>query len=530
MDNIRTVVERAALAQPEKTYLHFRDVEVTYRDFDNTINRAANAFLTLGIRKGDRVALLLPNSPEFLYTWLGLNKIGASMVPINVAFKGREVEYILNHSEAKMLVADADHLAVMVQIKARCPSLQKVLGWENTYGGEVLSLGELVTSSAPEVEPVEIHADDEASILYTSGTTGHPKGCVEPHSYYIVAGTVYSRQLRLGPKDRVLTPLPLFHMNPQVLSTMGTLMAGGSLILVDRFHPSIWWDEIRSKQATVFHYLGVIPAVLMGLPERPNDRDHPARTGLGAGVSAGIHARFEERFGVKLIEVFGMTETGLNFCCSMEGERKVGTQCFGEPFAEYEARVADDAGADVPVGEMGELLLRGADPANRKLGFMKEYYKEAQATEDAWRGGWFHTGDIVRRDEDGYYYFVDRKKDIVRRSGENISSSEVEAIIRSHPRVLDVAVIPVPDPIRMQEVKACIVLKPGESPQTVPPENIISWCEERLAYFKVPRYVEYRASFPRTPTEKVQKAVLRNERADLTAGCYDRTTGRWKRE
>jgi len=223
--------------------------------------------------------------------------------------------------------------------------------------------------------------------------------------------------------------------------------------------------------------------------------------------------------------ISSMTETGLNFCSPVYGsmeERKVGTGCFGRPFPGYEAMVVDDQDQEVPPGTVGELVLRSADPTNRRRGFMREYYKNPQATAKAWRSGWFHTGDYCKMDEEGRFFFVDRKKDIVRRSGENISSMEVEAVIRSHPGVLDVAVIPVPDPLRVEEVKAYVILKPGETPDTVPPHQIIDWCQDRFAYFKVPRYIEYRKEFPRTPTEKVQKQVLKSEKPDLAEDCYDR--------
>lgn len=519
--NIRQVVEAAVARSPDKVYLVFEDQAVTYRELDRRVNRAANAFLRLGLRKGERVALMLPNRPEFLYVWLGLNKTGGSMVPINTAFRAREAQYVIDHSEARFFVVDAPYLEVVRPILGACPRLEGtiVLGGS---GAEFAAFEELVEGASDELGPVELSEDDEASVLYTSGTTGHPKGCVEPHSYYLVGGTVYRRILGLTAEDRVLTPLPLFHMNPQILSTMGTLLSGGSLALLDRFHPTSWWDQLRRARPTVFHYLGVMPAMLIGLPERPDDADQPARLGVGAGVGTDVHERFERRFNCKLLEVFGMTEVGLNFCCPPEGERKVGMRCFCRVFPEYEARVVDEVDREVPVGDSGQLVLRGSDPANRRRGFMRAYLKNPDATAEAWRGGWFHTGDEVRRDAEGCFYFVDRRKDLIRRSGENISSSEVEAVIRSHPKVLDAAVIPVPDPIREEEVKAYVILHVGQTPASCPPEEILGWCDERLAYFKVPRYLEYRESFPRTPTEKVQKQALKTERPDLAAGCYDR--------
>jgi carnitine-CoA ligase len=522
MRTIREVLDAAVERSPDKPYLIFQNQSITYRELRSRVDRAANLFRELGVRKSDRVSLMLPNSPRFLECWLGLNSLGASIVPVNTAFRAREAQYVVDHSESRMLVVDAAYLKVARQAAGACPLLELGTLVVGDYEGSEAGYERLLARADDTPATVPLSEDDEASVLYTSGTTGNPKGCVEEHSYYLLAARVYTRALRLGPQDRVLTPLPLFHMNPQILSTMGTLLVGGSLVLVDRFHPRTWWDEVRRTRATVFHYLGVMPAMLMGLPEGDDDRNQPARLGVGAGVPPDLHRRFEERFNCRLLEVFGMTEVGLNFCCSPEGDRRVGTRCCCQVFPEYEARVVDDEDRDVPAGQIGELLLRGSDPARPRQGFMREYLKNPSATAEAWRGGWFHTGDFVTADQDGWFSFVDRKKDVVRRSGENVSSSEVEAVMRAHPAVLDAAVIAVPDPIREEEVKAYVVLRPGYTPETDPPDALLSWCAERLAYFKVPRYLEYRDSFPRTPTEKVQKQMLKTERDDLTSGCYDR--------
>lgn len=523
---IPEVLDAAVARAPDRPYLFFEDRTITYRQLCSRIDRAANVFRGLGIVKGDRVGLLLPNAPEFLECWLGLSSLGASMVPINTAYRAREARYVVDHSESRLLVADARYIAVARETVAECPRLDRGLVTVGADDGGEPEYEALMEASTDTPVEVALSADDEASVLYTSGTTGDPKGCVEEHSYYLLAAQVYARTLGLGPDDRVLTPLPLFHMNPQILSTMGTLLVGASLVLLDRFHPGTWWDEVRRTAPTVFHYLGVMPAMLMGLPERADDRAQPARLGVGAGVPADLHARFEERFDCQLLEVFGMTEVGLNFCCPPGGDRRVGTRCFCGVFPEYEARVVDEDDHDVPPDQIGELVLRGSDPTRRRLGFMREYLKNPEATDQAWRSGWFHTGDYVSADASGWFSFVDRKKDIVRRSGENISTSEVEAVLRAHPAVLDAAVIAVPDPIREEEAKAYVILRPGHSPELTPPEALLRWCDDRLAYFKVPRYLEYRDSLPRTPTEKVQKQVLKSERQDLTAGCYDRAAGR----
>ncbi len=523
---IRDVLDLAVERSPDKTYMIFEDHTISYRDLRTRIDRAANGFRDMGIGRGDRVALLLPNAPVFLECWLGLNSLGASIVPVNIAFRAREARYVVDHSESRLLIADARYIDVARQAAAECPWLD--LGVLPLVPNEFerRSYEELVSGASSAPPAVMLKEDDEASVLYTSGTTGNPKGCVEEHSYYVLAARVYVRALGLGADDRVLTPLPLFHMNPQILSVMGTLLVGGSLVLVDRFHPTTWWDVVRRTRPTVFHYLGVMPSMLMGLPERSDDRDQPSRVGVGAGIPPDLHEAFERRFNCQMLEVFGMTEVGLNFCCSPDTERRVGTRCFCGVFPEYEARVFDHLDREVAAGVPGELVLRGSDPARRRLGFMREYLKNPEATAAAWRNGWFHTGDQVWADSEGRFYFADRLKDVVRRSGENISSSEVEAVLRAHPAVLNAAVIPVPDAIREEEAKAYVILRAGHTPESDPPESLLGWCDERLAYFKVPRYLEYRDDFPRTPTEKVQKQVLKSERPNLTAKCYDRLAAR----
>lgn len=523
--SIREVLERAVERDPDKIYLLFEDKKISYIQLDAQSNRAANAFLRLGINKGDRVALMLPNCPEYLYLWFGLNKIGASMVPVNTYFRENETRYILQNSESKIVLASPEFQPIISAVVKDCPDIRhKIFTGNEAHGG--LSYASFMESTDETLPYFDIDLKDEASILYTSGTTGNPKGCIESQEYYLVAGYRYSTHLGLTSEDRVLTPLPIFHMNPQILSTMGTLFVGGSLALVDRFHPSSWWQELREKEITFFHYLGVMPAMLMGQPPRPEDADHPLWIGVGAGVPATIHEAFEKRFNCMLLEVFGMTESGLNFCCRADAERKVGTASFCKPFPEYEARVVDENDHDVPPGVVGELVLRGSDEKDRRRGFMSGYYKNPTATKEVWRNDWFHTGDYVKKDEDGYYFFVDRKKDIVRRSGENISASEVEGAIRLHDAVMDAAVIPVPDPIREQEVKAYVILKKGFSSETVLNE-LINWCIKNLAYFKVPRYWEFRESFPVTKTGKIQKQVLKSEKPDLTVGSYDRVKGMW---
>ncbi|KOO52638.1 hypothetical protein AMD00_03920 [Viridibacillus arvi] len=484
------------------------------------VAKVANGFQDLGIQKGDRVALMLPNIPEFLYIWLGLNSIGASIVPINTFFKGEETAYVINHSDSKLVVTCKEYYSLIKAILPRCPKIQELVVVRKEGESKIgIDFQNLVRKQSDKLPPVDLDENDEAAILYTSGTTGHPKGCVQLHSYYLVAGFRYSQNMMLTEQDCVITPLPLFHMNPQILSTMGTLWVGARLALVDRFHPKSWWDSVRRSGATKFHYLGVMPAMLMGQKVTEHDADHSHWIGMGGGVPSKLHSEFEKRFNVTLLEGFGMTECGLVICTNVDLDRKIGSGCIGTVFPEYEAMVVDDYDQEVKTGEIGELVLRNSDSLNRRRGFMKEYYKNPEATEEVWKTGWFHTGDYVRTDDEGYVFFIDRKKDIIRRSGENISASEVEDSIRTHPNVLDVAVVAVPDNIREQEVKAYVI---RHETVAIEVEDLIAWCEERLAYFKIPRYWEFISELPVTNTGKIQKQKLREGAIDLRTNSYDR--------
>jgi len=524
MESIRNVVEEAARKYGDETFVFYEDEQVSFKEMNNVANKVANAFLLEGIGKGDRVAIMLLNRPEYLYVWFGLNKIGASIVPINTAFTAYETEYIINHSESKMVVADTTHYKVIEKAQANCPLLNKLILLDSDNKPEK---GELfwnfIEGSSSDLQEIEITSGDEAAILYTSGTTGRPKGCIEDQLYYLQIGKMYVRDHQIDSTDRILTPLPLFHMNAQTLSTMGALMTGAGLILMDRFHPSTWWQTVRAFKTTIFHYLGVIPAILDSLPEREDDYNPIKLYGIGAGVPKDIHGKFEKKFNVELLEVFGSTEGGGGgafFTGKRLKNRKVGTASFGTVLPEVEAKIVDEEDKELPHGEVGELVTRSSDPSNRRRGYMRGYLKNPEATEEVWRNGWFHTGDYCKRDEEAYFYFVDRKKDMIRRSGENISASEIEGVVRLHPEVNDVAAVPVPDEKRIEEIKIYVVKRDDVK---LAPEEIIEWCEERLAYFKIPRYIEFRKDLPKTSTEKVNKSVLKQEKEDLTEDSWDRT-------
>lgn len=350
----------------------------------------------------------------------------------------------------------------------------------------------------------------EAAILYTSGTSGRPKGCILRNEYVLTAGAWYREvggllAFRTG-QDRLLNPLPVFHMNCSMIAFPAIILSDNCLVLPDRFHSSTWWEDCVKSQATAIHYLGIMPPALFKQPEGPWEKQHQIRFGFGAGCDPSLHAAFEQRFGFALVEVWGMTETG-RFLPNNVDPRQTDTRAFGRARAPLEVRVVDDHDADVPDGQPGELLLRavGEDP---RQGFFGGYLGDDEATRLAWRNGWFHSGDVVTRDASGMLFFVDRKKDMVRRSGENISAGEVEATLTVHPMVNRVAILPVPDALRDEEVMAVVVPSAGTPADEDTAKALVRYCLDELAYYKAPGWVVFRDSLPVTPTNKIQKGLI----------------------
>ncbi|MCZ7562903.1 MAG: AMP-binding protein [Burkholderiales bacterium] len=367
-------------------------------------------------------------------------------------------------------------------------------------------------------------------MLYTSGTTGRPKGCILTNGYFRGFGEWYAAQrgyiaLAEG-AERLLQPLPTFHINAMANSFMGMLYTGGAQVILDRFHPREWWAEAVETRATCFHYLGVMPAMLLALPAGAHDRAHGLRFGMGGGVQPAHHAAFEARFGVRLLEGWAMTETGGGgIMCAMAEPRHVGARCIGRPDRAgppMEARVVDEDGNDVAADVAGELLVRARGPDPRRR-FFAGYLKDAEATAAAWAGGWLHTGDVVRRDAHGSFFFVDRRKNIIRRSGENISAVEVEAVLAAHPAVRQVGVLAVADAIREEEVMAVVALHDAAQAGAALADALFEHCRERLAYYKAPGYVAFVASLPTTATQKVRKSALGElaRAPDRHPDCFD---------
>ena len=510
----RQFSENAALHIPLPACLSYSTEPITlsYSELATAINQASALWVGVGIR--GRVALVLENRPDFFIHWLALNNLGISVIPLNHELSDDEIPYYLEHGKTQALLCLESHLERMKRI---CDGLTRSIPCVTPVTFGDLKVGEPMKVAEPDLKA-------ECALLYTSGSTGKPKGCILSNNYFVQQGIWYSKldgyiKLREG-EERLLTPLPLSHMNAMAVSSMAMFITGGCLIQLDRFHPASWWESIRMSQATALHYLGILPAILLDLPESSEDDfSRQIRFGFGAGVNPRDHFRFEQRFGFPLIEAWAMTECGAGGAIVAHREpRHVGSCCFGRPSAELDWQIVDEFDLPVGVGEPGELRVRAAgdDPAK---GYFSGYLDNRTATEEIWRDGWLNTGDIVRELEDGSLIFMDRKKNIIRRSGENISALEVESVMSGHASIHLAFAAPVIDELRGDEVAVCVELEPGEIPSMKVAKSIQQYTLSKLAYFKAPGWVVFRENLPVTASNKPRRADIKQlAQASVNAG------------
>jgi crotonobetaine/carnitine-CoA ligase len=472
---------------------------------------AAAALADAGIRQGDKVAVMLANSVEFLDLWFGSAVLGAVLVPVNTALRADGLRHIVEHSEARILIAEESLVEPCDAALGRSgASLRRRIvrgeapGWDPC--GAWLA-GSYAAPSRPKLQP-----GDLASILYTSGTTGPSKGVMNCHNAYAVAANEFCRRFVEARSDDVLyTSLPLFHVNAQMLSTTGALVSGLPLVLAERFSASGFFDDLRRHEATVFNYIGAMLGMIFKQKVRWDDEINPVRLAVGGAAPAEIWPEFERRYGLSILEIYGLTETA-TFCVgNPPDDTRVGR--IGLPVSWAEVRIEREDGTEASAGEAGEITVRSRRPDVLFHG----YYRNADATTAALRGGWFRTGDRGRKDPDGYLVFVDRLKDVIRRRGENISSYEVERVLNSHPAVVESAVIGVPTDIGEEDVMAYIVMSPQEDTS---PEQLIEHCRTRMATFMLPRYIGVVERLPKTATQRVEKYRLRH--ATVPQGIWDR--------
>ncbi|MDD3654636.1 MAG: ATP-dependent acyl-CoA ligase [Desulfotomaculaceae bacterium] len=501
----------------DKTFLYFQEQKVSYEEIGRYSNRCANLFHDLGIAKEDKVSIMLPNCPEYLYIWFGLAKLGAVEVPVNTAYKGEYLRHIVDQSDSRILVISYDFLSRLKFIEDALKKVEKVVVLGDvpkevvdSYKIPILSYEDLFQKSSEGPVGVEVFPWDPLSIIYTSGTTGLSKGALASHKFWIVF-TESLLEYREARKDDIFyTFMPLYHLNGQCLTVLTALLAEASMVLSPKFSASRFWDDIRRYGATQFNYLGGVMPILNKQPHKPSDLDNPVRIAFGGACAQEVIDEVEKRFGITCLEGFGMSEIGLPIQVRANDRRR---GSMGKVLDNYEVKLFDEHDNEVPVGEIGEIVVR---PRESYL-MMTEYYNMPEKTLECFRNLWFHTGDLAKKDEDGYYYFCDRKKDALRRRGENISSFEVERSVNAHPKVLESAAIAVPSEIGEDEVKICVVLKPGE---TLTPAELIEFCNDRMPAFAVPRFMEFYDSLPKTPTDRVEKYKLKQ--AGITANTWDK--------
>ncbi|WP_067464366.1 AMP-binding protein [Actinomadura macra] len=490
------LAERVA-RYPDKPWLICEnDVgEVTrysYARFAEETRAVAGGLRDLGIVAGDRVALALGNSPEFVVAYFAVIRIGAVVVPCNVRDHPAEIAYVIERAGARLLIGSDAMLERLADVLPGTDQLLRVGRW--AWDG--------LRTAKPWDGRAEAGDEDPVQILFTSGTTSRPKGVLITHANCIFAGEMVVRSYLLDDTDRLLTALPLYHLNAQALSMLAALTAGGTLIVLESYHASAFWARIREYDATQTSLVGMLVRTLLAQPPAATDRRHRLRrVPFALNVTDEERAAFEERFAVELINGYGLSEAvaGVSVC-PVSGPKR--WPSIGLPAMERRVRLVRDDGEEAGPGEVGEIEVHGVPGRTLMLG----YYLDPGATAAAMSDGWLRTGDYATADAAGYLYFFDRKKDVIKRAGESISASEVEAVLAGHPQVARAAVVGVPDPIRDEAVMAVLEPVPGAAPDEA---ELLAYCRQRLASYKVPSIVEFRAELPLTTVGKIDKRLLR---------------------
>jgi crotonobetaine/carnitine-CoA ligase len=503
---------------------------LTYAEADRLTNRLAHGLAALGVGRGDRVLVMLPNTVEFMYLWWAANRLAAIEVPINTAYKGYFLEHLVNNSGGRVMVIAREFLDRLEESAGKLERLETVVVWDGDRASSAAPrIGRFRTVAfeelyGPSDNPpgVPLSHRDLCAILYTSGTTGPSKGVMLPNAFCHLFADCTRNLTRLGEDDAYFVASPLYHANAPIMQVYPALLAGGRAVVCPRFSASEWVDQIRRAGATATNLLGVMMDFVFRQPPRPDDRDHRLRVVLGQPAPAAIVEDFKQRFGIpRVLEYYGMTEIGLATMMPWDDVRP--GSC-GKAMSEwYDIRIADpETDEALPTGEIGELLVRPKEA----WAFSQGYWEMPDKTFEALRNVWYHTGDALRRDAEGYYYFVDRMRDVIRRRAENISSYDIERVLAEHPAVAECAAVAVPSGIEggEDEIKVCLVLLEGRA---LVPEAFWAWCDARLPAFAVPRYVEVLAELPRTPNAKIQKYLLRRSGVDA---AWDRVKAGYQLE
>jgi carnitine-CoA ligase len=507
----------------DKTFLKFEDRRVSYAEAEAISNRVANGLAGLGIGHGQHVAVYMNNCPEQLWLFFALCKLGACVVPINTAAKGELLLYYLEQSDATSFIVERSLAERWLEVQDRAAKVRQAVLLDET-GPAPAALAErfkVPVSDYWELEradgrppEVAVKPSDLSFLSYTSGTTGPSKGNMATHAHMLTCGIEAARLYGYTPDDVIFTCLPLFHGNAWLVSCLPAIAAEATLAVSRWFSASRFWDEARAYGATQFNALGAMINMIWAQPARPDDADNPVRQCMCVPTPKEIYRDFEQRFDLKLTTLYALTDFGLVTFKGVGAPAEKWASA-GRVRPEVELRIVDDDDFEVPAGEPGEIVLRAREPWFAPRG----YYNMPEATIAAWRNLWFHTGDRGRLDADGWLTFVDRKKDAIRRRGENISSYEVEQMVMRHQAVAEAAAYAVPSEMSEDEVMVSVVLRPGAS---LSEADLVAFCVANMAYYMVPRYVEFRDDLPRTMSEKVQKYKLKAEAVARLAEIWDR--------
>jgi len=495
--NVRELLEQRTRANPQKVFLLSEPDgrRLTYDEFDQAVNRAAAMLVSHGVGKGDVVSLLMPNSVEYIIAYFACWKLGALAGPVNSLLKEQETAFVLNNSETKAILVGSEFQERIANVRAELPHLKSIIAFDD----EAAATQDFC--DAENLAEVEIGSDDDAIIIYTSGTTGKPKGCLLTHRNVIANARQISEWLDFTPSDRLLTIMPLFHMNAVSVTTMSALYAGGSTVISPKFSAKRFWNTIADYQITSFGSVATMLSILLntypeGVPEGLETEQLRFAMCGSAPVPAEVIKRFERTFNCPVIEGYGLSESTCRSTFNPPDERRRPGSC-GLPIGN-EMKVFDDDDQEVAAGVLGEIVLRGEN-------ILKGYYKNPEATSAAFRNGWFHTGDVGYRDQEGYFFIVDRKSDMIIRGGENIYPREIDEVLYQHPAVAAAATIGIPDQLYGEEVAAFVVLKDGLKATEA---ELISYCNERLADYKCPKSIRIVKDIPKGPTGKLLKREL----------------------
>lgn len=505
-DTLAGAIASRRATGPDRPFVVFKDRTWSWAGFEDDYLATARLLTARGVSRGDRVSVMAGNHIGHLKLLFACARIGAILVPVNPKFGVSEAKYVMHHAGVSGVVCGEDELAV---VRAACAGIEPA-PWFMLLDSSIPDapgLEEAAAAAADTRLPPPANADDTCIIIYTSGSTGFPKGAMHSQRNFVTSGEANVARLWLQPEDRLLIVLPLFHVNAIFYSLAGALMAGAVALVQERFSASTFWQTAVDTGATQVNLIDAAGRILKMRPRSEFRREHHIR--IAYGVRPESQECFREEFGIKdLLTGFGMTEIPGFSCNPFQGLRKTESLgqigCHPDPSRPWaQCRLVDDNGNDVGVDQAGELWVK--HPI-----IMQGYFKDPEQTAATFQDGWFKTGDLLRRDADGYFYFVTRKKDIIRRRGENIAGAEIDNTIALHPAVEEVAALPVPAELGDEEILVAVVLKPGS---TASAQDIAAWCAERLAAMKVPRYVLFMDTLPHTATHKIAKHVLK---ADIT--------------